>query len=1450
MKRLGIASLTTLVVVAAALLAYLPASASAVLLHPVQSAKFGVNGTSATSFSFLSRIGYDQTRQRLLVIDSTCNCGTAKGQIRDYDNSTLGTYAQLTSSNGFPNFPISSAPPIGDLPGYTNSGDVAVDNGSVPGSNGNFYSAINGYGLVAWSNSGGFLWNNAANGGCGVGVDGGGNIWVSKFISGKAQIIEVPSSGTAPIGSVDYPPGTLGCGRVAFDTSNNDMYVTAGDIGQNNSHVYRLTAASNYTTSILISSADARDITIDPTTHNVYLLHFTNVSEYDNNGNLIEVFANPNSSRSYNGIAGDWARGVVFVSDGNEANDTDKGKILVYPAIIVPDLTTSDPTEFATLHGNVDPAGGGDVTECHFQWGTGTTYSNGGTKPCSPAIPPNYTGPTAVSADLTGSAGFNPEQLYHYRLVASNAKATNFSADASFTPHYVAGLKTDPATAVTRNGATLNADYFGTNDDTHYYFEWGTKPGVFTSQSTLPPGVDDGAQTGARALSFTSSSGFAAGTTYYYRVVASNTAGNAAGKLSFGNQVSFTTPPAVTGLSTDPPDPILNDGAHLNGTFTGEGIDTKYHFEYGSTTFYGSTTPVVDLPSPNGATAISADITGLQPRHVYHARVIATNSFGTTIGNDQTFTTTSPPVIVVSSTSNPTATSIDLHAVINPEGFDTDYHFAYGHSTTYGSQVPDPDVTIPAGFSNVPVTFHLTGLDGGVYHFKVVASSIKGVTETIDQSFNFYPPVCPNEHLRQQSDSDTLPDCRAYELVSPEDAGNAVIYGSSEPFSPFATTPSRLAFEGAFGTIPGVGNPPNVASDLYAATRTDNGWQTKYIGLPADVAETMGGPPWALNGSLFQTDAQQDVLTNPSMSRIVDWNRGAWPCPPSTGFGADCYSLGNGGEPGGGVNASNAPYVWDTTTGHLVDRWPTNVGAVPNGVYFKGRTEASFDLTHFIFTSDIPFLPGGLPNDPAPSLAGDVYDNDTVHGTLAIASLDSSSARVSAAPVRASRDGSHILMTVGGGRFPGSVGLTGGPGVLYMRVDDAVSYDVSLGHAVALAGLTPDGSKVYFTTAEDLTPDHSDLDTSVDLYMWSEVSASPNHLTLISKGNDPTTGNTDSCAASWTSKCSVAQIWFSNRFRENFGLFSNPLYQGAPAGLGGSDLTENFIAPENGDIYFLSPEQLDGSNGVKNQVNLYDFRGGKLQFVTALTPGSRSCIPNLDGWCSRTPIARIETTPNDSKMAFVTSSQVTSYDNAGHAEMYTYAPATGELLCVSCLPSGDPPTSEVTASHSGRFITDDGRVFFDTKGPLVPADTNQTTDTYEYAEGRPQLISSGTAPGAEGSGLTTALAIPGLIGVSADGTDVYFATRDSLVGQDRNGDAIKIYDARSGGGFPFVAPPPACAAADECHGPGSAGPAGLPSGAHSDLGSKGNVPAVQKAHRRHRRHSRHRRSHHRGRRHG
>ena len=148
-------------------------------------------------------------------------------------------------------------------------------------------------------------------------------------------------------------------------------------------------------------------------------------------------------------------------------------------------------------------------------------------------------------------------------------------------------------------------------------------------------------------------------------------------------------------------------------------------------------------------------------------------------------------------------------------------------------------------------------------------------------------------------------------------------------------------------------------------------------------------------------------------------------------------------------------------------------------------------------------------------------------------------------------------------------------------------------------------------------------------------------------------------------------------------------------------------------------------------------------------------------------------------------------------------------------------------------LANDGRVFFNSTDALAPRDLDEKEDAYEWeqqgfatkfgtncqtAGGCLGLISTGISPFNSS-----------LLGVSSDGTDAYFFTRDTLVPQDENGKLVKIYDARAGGGFPYEPPPPPCKASDECHGPGSVAPE--PPTINTVTGTRGDVPATQSARR-------------------
>jgi len=208
------------------------------------------------------------------------------------------------------------------------------------------------------------------------------------------------------------------------------------------------------------------------------------------------------------------------------------------------------------------------------------------------------------------------------------------------------------------------------------------------------------------------------------------------------------------------------------------------------------------------------------------------------------------------------------------------------------------------------------------------------------------------------------------------------------------------------------------------------------------------------------------------------------------------------------------------------------------------------------------------------------------------------------------------------------------------------------------------------------------------------------------------------------------------------------------------------------------------------------------------------------------------------------------FDNASRYEVYRYDAQAQALTCISCSPSGAAPEGDASLPSHGLGVLEDGRVFFNSPEQLSLADTNGKQDAYEYSGGVLRLISTGTS-----------IFPSSMLGASADGTDAFFFTRDVLVAEDRNGQAMKVYDAREGGGHFVIPPPPPCAASDECHGPGTVSAPPPAIGTFKGTGGQAVVaPAGCKArkvrrhgrcvkphrkrHRRHGKHHRHKRHHH------
>ena len=183
----------------------------------------------------------------------------------------------------------------------------------------------------------------------------------------------------------------------------------------------------------------------------------------------------------------------------------------------------------ATLGGSVDP----DGLETHYYFQYGTTTSYGTTIPAEPGLGIG-SGSTYVPC-YNAISGLTPGAEYHYRLVGVNSAGTSYGGDQSFRTPRRPTVATEPATELRETSAVLHGSVNPNELDTHYYFQYGTTTS-YGSAVLAEPGWDAGS--GSTFVScYNTATDLKPGTTYHYRVVASNWVGPA-----FGRDQTFTTP--------------------------------------------------------------------------------------------------------------------------------------------------------------------------------------------------------------------------------------------------------------------------------------------------------------------------------------------------------------------------------------------------------------------------------------------------------------------------------------------------------------------------------------------------------------------------------------------------------------------------------------------------------------------------------------------------------------------------------------------------------------------------------------------------------------------------------------------------------------------------------------------------------------------------------------------
>jgi hypothetical protein len=687
--------------------------------------------------------------------------------------------------------------------------------------------------------------------------------------------------------------------------------------------------------------------------------------------------------------------------------------------------------------------------------------------------------------------------------------------------------------------------------------------------------------------------------------------------------------------------------------------------------------------------------------------------------------------------------------------------------------------------------------------------------------------VCANDAVRAAA----LPDCRAYELVSPP-------FEFGQP----PTMPTRsVAADGAsvaFSSVGGFGETANDASTTgsgYVARRGDRGWSSE----PLDPS-----------GELFQGEETINSFHPTDMSR--DLRESVFAQAPAAAKAIDIrlYIRSAGGatrEVGPTVPAA-AVAGWTRANGEALER--------PD-VRYAG---SSADLSRALFYSRRDL--GGK---------SFLWPGDSTVGFLSLYEY------VGSSHTGAGGDAPALVALDGSGRLLGQCGVTlgasspGGGGSHGASVD---SYNA----------ISQDGRMLFFTVAQRGC-------TSTNASGEQAIGEGPavNELFARLEGSPPVAISEPSkadCSECDTSEAAAREARFQGASRDGskaFFVSEQRLLSGAgglaPQGLNLYEydfraqagkrvtLVAANIPPapgeagagvmrvtENGDrVYFVSSDRKLADNpdargktaeeeaGEQNMY-AYDTVTGRYTFVAALGSGDRQDWQANDA-------RPVEATPDGRFLLFASSADLTPDSAGSGTQLYRYDARAGErgepgaLTRISIGEGGfnqDGNVAAVAVAASPSYstidlavpppgsITDDGsKVFFSSNAALTSGALNDAcalvvegacstlaSNVYEYENGHIHLISDGQDRHAVlgGSAVT-------LIGANPSGSDVFFTTADRLVAEDTD-TQTQIYDARVDGGFP--APSPSASCSSDCQAPPGA-PPGFTTPASALVSGDGNL---------------------------
>jgi hypothetical protein len=793
----------------------------------------------------------------------------------------------------------------------------------------------------------------------------------------------------------------------------------------------------------------------------------------------------------------------------------------------------------------------------------------------------------------------------------------------------------------------------------------------------------------------------------------------------------------------------------------------------------------------------------------------------------------SAPTVESESLSAVTADSADLEGLLNPRGAATTYTFQYGPcpsvaacpTSPYTLSAPLPPLPIGADFEIHPVSVHVQGLAANtVYHFRLAAENSLSTEPTLGVGLIFTTQR-PGEEL-------TLPDGRQYQLVSPPDKLGSLILPIEESGVVQAAADGRaIAY---VANAPIEPSPPGAYSlgTQVLSARGPAAWASQnliapHVGLTGPCVGCGLEPRFFsedLSASFLQPFGAFDPSISPEATESTAFLRTDYLngdpsqlCQPKT---MSCYRPLVTGAPG----LANVPE--GTVFGDPG-------GCPPAPICGPEFEDATPDAAHAVLSSGI-----ALTETPIPGRS--LYAWDSTAPPAQQLQLLSLLPGPGAEPALKPKLGFHNRNTRGALSADGrlvvweDVNASSEPLALYdrdlgreetLQLDRAEPACEAALECQSGAGkfqfASADGSRVFFTDVRKLTEDSgsdpSSTPPKADLYECRIVFAAGGdecELTDLT----PETGGESADVQGQLPGASGDAKWVY--FVANGVLTSEPDSQGEVA----------------------QPGECATNAPAAKTCNLYLLHAGQIRLVTVLSAAdSHDWQDALRGMPARV-------SPNGQWLALMSQRSLTGYDNRDAAsgqpaaEVYLYSAASDQLVCASCQPSGARPVGfeyaklqapngivggprdiwEVHAlvaanvpgwtgnaddgsvtRHQPRYLSDAGRLFFNSGDGLVSQDANGTQDVYQYEPsgvgsctevgptfsvrngGCIDLISSGA------SSLESAF-----LDASQSGNDVFFLTSAQLVRSDID-HARDVYDAHvCTAEVPCLpeppAPPPAC----------------------------------------------------------